>query len=401
MKICIVTHEFSPQTGQGKVNYEIAQYLLDRGHEVFMIASDVASNLASYPNAHVFLVKIPAWVKSALFRAQFFAVRSATILKDNHHKFDIIHANGSITYYPSDVNACHFVHSSWQISRYHPIRNKIGLNSLYQSFYTILNAKWEQSSYQKTDRVIAVSEFVKQSLVRDAHVPSDTIDVVWNGVDIEEFRPQRPDEENHLRKSLGLPTAACISFFTGDLKTNRKNLDLVLQALVQLPKYHHLVVAGGVEGSIYPEMARELGIADRVHFLGYRSDVSSLLRYADVFTFPSHYDPCPLVLLEALACGVPVITARSVGNSASLEHGKNGYVLESSYDLDIFVKILRQLGESTELRRRVGQAGRRTAEELSWQKMAAHYETIYAMELNRRDRDKVYPSNYAMARRLE
>jgi glycosyltransferase involved in cell wall biosynthesis len=204
-----------------------------------------------------------------------------------------------------------------------------------------------------------------------------------------------------LRKSLGLPTAACISFFTGDLKTNRKNLDLVLQALVQLPKYHHLVVAGGVEGSIYPAMARELEIDDRVHFLGYRSDVSSLLRYADVFAFPSHYDPCPLVLLEALACGVPVITARSVGNSASLEHGKNGYVLESSYDLDAFVRILGQLGESTELRRRVGQAGRRTAEELSWQKMAAHYETIYAMELNRRNKAKVYPDNYIMARSIE
>jgi glycosyltransferase involved in cell wall biosynthesis len=401
MNICIVTHDFSPQTGQGKVNYEIAHYLLDRDHEVFMIASDVAPNLASHPNAHVFLVQIPAWVKSALFRSQFFAVQSATIIKDNRHRFDIIHANGSITYHPSDVNACHFVHSSWQISRYHPIRNKVGLNSIYQSIYTMLNARWEQNSYQKTDRVIAVSESVKQCLIRDAHVVPEAIDVVWNGVDIEEFRPQRPGEENLLRKSLGLSETDCISFFTGDLKTNRKNLDLVLQALVQLPAYHHLVVAGGVEGSVYPAMARELGVADRVHFLGYRSDVSSLLRYADVFAFPSHYDPCPLVLLEALACGVPVITARSVGNSASLEHGKNGYVLESSYDLDTFVGILRQMGESVELRQRIGQAGRKTAEQLSWREMAANYETIYAAELNYRNKVKIRPDNYVLGRSIE
>jgi glycosyltransferase involved in cell wall biosynthesis len=160
-------------------------------------------------------------------------------------------------------------------------------------------------------------------------------------------------------------------------------------------------VAGGVEGSIYPTMAKELGIADRVHFLGYRSDVSSLLRYADVFAFPSHYDPCPLVLLEALACGVPVITARSVGNSASLENGENGYVLESSYDLNTFVRILRQLGESMELRHRVGQAGRRTAEQLSWKKMAANYETIYAAKLNRQNRVKAYSNNYAIPQRQE
>jgi glycosyltransferase involved in cell wall biosynthesis len=401
MKICIVTHEFSPQTGQGKVNYEIAQYLLDRGHEVFMIASEVASNLASYPNAHVFLVKIPAWVKSALFRAQFFAVRSATILKDNHHKFDIIHANGSITYYPSDVNACHFVHSSWQISRYHPIRNKIGLNSIYQSVYTMLNAKWEQQSYQKTDRVIAVSESVKQCLIRDAHVPSESIDVVWNGVDIEEFRPRHQDEPNHLKVSLDLPDTTCVSFFAGDIKTNRKNLDLVLQALLHLPNFHHLAVAGSTAGSPYPRMVEELGLGDRVHFLGYRSDISTLLRYADIFTFPSHYDPFALVVLEAMASGVPAVTARSVGISPLLVDGEDGYVLEGNYDVAPLVQILQQLGDSVELRRRVGQAGRKTAEQLSWQKMAAQYEQIYALELNRRNKVKVYPDNYVMARSIE
>jgi glycosyltransferase involved in cell wall biosynthesis len=401
MRICIVTHEFSSSTGQGRVNYEIAQYLLDRGHEVFMIASDVASNLASYPNAHVFLVKTPAWVKSALFRSQFFAMRSATILKDNHHKFDIIHANGSITYHPSDVNACHFVHSSWLISRYHPIRRKINASSLYQALYTFWGAKWEQSSYYQTNRVIAVSESVKKSLIDDAHVSPESIDVIWNGVDLEEFRPKHKDEENYLRQTLGLSQDVCLSFFAGDIKTNRKNLDLVLQAMVRLPKSHHLVIAGSIEGSQYPMMARALGLADRVHFLGYRSDIAHLLRCADIFTFPSHYDPFALVVLEAMASGIPVITGRSVGISPLLFHGEDGYVLDSNYDVAALANLLQRLGNSVELRQRIGQAARRTAEKLSWRQMAVYYENVYTAELASQNKVGNRPDNYALPRKAK
>jgi glycosyltransferase involved in cell wall biosynthesis len=377
MNICIVTHEFTTHTGQGRVNYEIARYLLDQGHRVFMVASEVAPELSCHPNAYVLLVKIPKWVQTAILRHQIFAVRSAALLRQHRIKFDVIHANGGITYHSSDVNACHFVHSSWINSRFHPIREKKGIEGLYQWLYTALNGKWEQRADRATKRVIAVSDFVKHSLIEDAHVPAETIEVIWNGVDIEEFRPRVRGEENLLRSSLGLPVSACISFFTGDIKSNRKNLDLVLHAMKRLPSQHHLVVAGSTVGSPYPAMARRMGLEDRVHFLGHRSDVSVLLRCADVFTFPSHYDPCPLVVLEALASGIPVITTRSVGNSALIESGKNGYILSGNYDLDGLVESLLDFGESEELRSQIGQEGRKTAEERSWQKMARNYEAIY------------------------
>ncbi len=377
MNICIVTHEFATYSGQGRVNYEIAKYLLDQGHRVFMVASDVAPDLSCHPNAHVLLVKIPMWVKTAVLRNQVFALRSAALLRQHRTKFDIIHANGGITYHSSDVNACHFVHSSWINSRFHPAREKKGIEGIYQWIYTTLNAKWEQRANRATRRVIAVSDFVKHSLIEDADVPAETIEVVWNGVDIEEFRPIAKGEENFLRSFLGLPSTVCISFFTGDIKSNRKNLDLVLQAMVKLPSKHHLVVAGSTLGSPYPEMAKALGLGERVHFLGHRSDVSTMLRCADIFTFPSHYDPCPLVILEALASGVPVVTASSVGNSALIEQGKNGYILNSNYDLDGLVTVLGELGDSLDLRQRVGWAGREMAEEMSWRKMAAHYEATY------------------------
>jgi glycosyltransferase involved in cell wall biosynthesis len=384
MKICIVTHEFATYTGQGRVNYEIAHYLASQGHELYLLASEVAPDFQRYPNVHPLLVNIPGWVKTAFLRNQVFALKSRSMLRQ--HQFDIIHANGSITYHRSDVNACHFVHSSWLKSDYHPRRSGLSLGNIYQWLYSKLSAQWEQRAYRQTNRVIAVSDFVKASLEQDAHVPAGTIDVVWNGVDIEEFRPIRSDEENMLRTTLGLAPTDCIAFFTGDIKSNRKNLDLVLQALVELPQNYCLVVVGTIVGSPYPAMVKALGLNDRVHFLGHRQDVSTLLRCADIFTFPSHYDPCPLVILEALASGIPVITARSVGNSALLQHGENGYILDHDCDRDGLAKIFQALGESSELRSRIGSMGRRTAEARSWQNMARQYEKIY-VDLYKQQRD--------------
>jgi glycosyltransferase involved in cell wall biosynthesis len=375
MKICIVTHEFTPYTGQGRVNYEIAHYLAGQGHELYLLASEVAPNFQRYSNVHPLLVDIPEWVKTALLRNQVFALKSRSMLQQ--HQFDIIHANGSITYYRSNVNACHFVHSSWLKSDYHPCRSTLSISNIYQWFYSQLNVQWEQRAYRQANRVVAVSDFVKQSLIQDALVPAETIDVVWNGVDITEFRPIRATEENMLRISLRLNPTACIAFFTGDIKSNRKNLDLVLQALIELPENYCLVVAGAIEGSPYPAMVQALGLNHRVHFLGHRQDVSTLLRCADIFIFPSHYDPFALVVLEALASGIPIITVPTLGIAPMIQHGENGYLLANDYDRDGLVKILQELGKSPELRSRIGSMGRQTAEARSWQNMARQYEAIY------------------------
>jgi glycosyltransferase involved in cell wall biosynthesis len=393
MRICIVTHEFATHTGQGRVNYEVAHYLANQGHELYLVASEVDSDFQAYSNVHILLISIPTWIKTALLQHQLFALKSRSLLKKYQHQFDIIQVNGGITYYTADVNVCHFVHSSWIKSDYHPSRYCSSINAIYQWLYTKLNAHWEQRAYRHSKRVIAVSDFVKRSLVQDANVPFEMIDVVWNGVDIKEFRPIYETENNQLRTSLGLPPEAIISFFTGDIKSNRKNLDLVLQALSKLPEKHHLVIAGATTSSSYPAIAEDLGLGARVHFLGHRRDVHSLLRCADVFTFPSHYDPSPLVILEALASGIPVITTHSVGNSALLKHRENGYILNNTYDLDGLVDILQELGESPDLRSRIGSKGRQTAETLSWQNVAKQYEAIYTAELSRRDKFEVHPDN--------
>src|SRR5260370_25449043 len=108
-----------------------------------------------------------------------------------------------------------------------------------------------------------------------------------------------------------------MAIFAGDLKTSRKNLDTVLNAIRMLPSVH-LAVAGGVDGSPYLALAERLGVPDRVHFLGRVSAMPLLMKSADCFIFPSRYDPLGLVILEAMATGLPVITSASAGGARLL-----------------------------------------------------------------------------------
>lgn len=398
MKVWIVTHVFSLNDGQGHVNYEIAQYLADQGHQVCLVATEAADELVNHPNIQFFQVVVPAWLKVDLLRNQFFALKVSKLLRQQVQPLDIVHLNGSIAYYPADVNASHFVHSSWLKSDYHPFRLRPWrLRSLYQLLYNGLNAVWEKRAYRVARHTVAVSEFVQSSLIKDCGTNPDQIHVIWNGVDNEVFRPLQPEEPNQLRCELDLASDSFISIFIGDLKTNRKNLDLVLHALTQLPDSIHLAVVGKADGSIYPAMAASLGIENRVHFLGYRRDIPKLFRGADAFAFPSNYDPASLVVLEAMASGLPLITTCSVGNSALVEHDRTGFVLEHNDDLVGLVKTLGELATDAQLAHTVGTASRLSAEAYGWKIMAKQYLVLYQKILREKKSGKVHQADLVSA----
>jgi glycosyltransferase involved in cell wall biosynthesis len=201
--------------------------------------------------------------------------------------------------------------------------------------------------------------------------------VIRPGVDAAEFRPLQPQEPNALRAELGVPDETRLILFAGEINTPRKNLDLLLEALARLDNGHHLVVVGPGKGSLYPALACRLGVERRVHFLGERPDVAALMRGADVFGFASHYDTYGLVVLEALASGIPVVTAPSVGASEVIRDGQNGFVLHSSDDLAGMAHLLQHLAADPERAARIARAGRETAMAQSWTAMTAYYERLY------------------------
>lgn len=364
MTIALVTHVVESGDGQGRVNLEIARAALENGHHVVLVASRVSDALRSRDTVRWVPVPVDG-IPTELLRNQVFAWRSARWLSQNHNAFDVLLANGAITWTAADVNAAHFVHSAWLRSPAHAIRTTRGPYAWYQGLYTAVNALWERWAFRQATTVVAVSRQVKQDL-QSLGIPSPTIQVIPNGVDPTEFCPG-----SSARSTLDLPTGVPMGAIVGDLQTSRKNVDTVLHAMQRVPAVH-LAVAGRTTGSPYPDLARSLGINDRVHFLGYCTDVPALLRSVDVCLCPSRYEPFSLVLLEALASGCPVITARTVGAAALLTEDA-GWVLDDPDDVEGLTQALKTVVTSPSLLRSMGRTARRIGAAHSFDRMAHAY----------------------------
>lgn len=375
MRAAIVTHVVGRGDGQGRVNDEVAQALLRRGHRVDLLATHVDADLAERDGVTWHRVP-PSRLPTALLRNQAFAWRTAARLRRHRPGLDAVLLNGAITWAPGDLNAAHMVHSAWLRSPAHTARVRRGPYAWYQWLYTAWNARWERRAFAEAGLVVAVSEAVRDQVLAlglEAH----RVRVIPNGVDLQEFRPGPAD-----RHDLPVPEGAVTALFAGDLQTSRKNLDTVLHALVDVPGLH-LLVAGATDGSPYPALAGRLGLDGRVHFLGYRRDVPRLMRAADLFVLPTRYEPFGLVLVEALATGLPVVTARTAG-AAPIVEAAGGTVLDDPDDVAALARALQTLAADAELRARLGTRARAAAEAHGFGRMAEQYADLIEAAAARR-----------------
>ena len=368
LRLAIISHRFQKNDGQGRVNYEVARAALDHGVKLTLVAESCAEELAAHPNIRVVRVGV-ASAPTQLARNLVFAFRSARWLRAHRQEFDLVQANGFVTWEPCDIVAAHFVHSSWIKSSHYPFKRSIKPYDIYQLSYTWLNAKWERQAFCSARRVIAVSELVADE-VTALGVPRERVEVIYNGVDTDEFHPG-PAE----RASFKLPQGVRIALFVGDIRTPRKNLGTLLEAIAQTPGLH-LAVAGNAAGSPAPEQARRLGIADRVHFLGMIKRTPALMRSVDLFCFPSLYEPFGLVAVEAMASGLPVVISCNVGSVKSF--GQNFAIIEDPKNPAQIASILKELLAAPERLALVATAVREQSLALSWSETVAAYLRTYS-----------------------
>jgi glycosyltransferase involved in cell wall biosynthesis len=369
MRLALVTQKVARGDGQGRVNYEIVRHAAQAGWQVTLLTSEVEADLRDLPNVE--WVALPWSTRYTALAAEMrFAWLSGRWLRGRRRQFDALHVNGFNTLAAGDVNAVHFVHSAWLRSPVHTAKLRPGPYGAYQWVYSQANAGLEKAAFRRSRIIVAVSERVRQELI-EIGVPPERVRVVLNGVDLDEFRPGVED-----RAALGLPEGAPLGLFVGDIRTPRKNLDTVLRALALTPQVH-LAVVGRPEGSPFPALAAELGVAERVHFLGYRRDVARLMRAADCFVFPSRYEACSLVLLEALASGLPVITADTAGG-AEVVTPDCGIRLPDPNDSMALAAAMQTILGDQDGRAAQGRAARAVAEQHGWAQMAAEYLQVYA-----------------------
>ncbi|MBN3757134.1 glycosyltransferase family 4 protein [Paraburkholderia sp. Tr-20389] len=369
MRILIVTHVVAKNDGQGRVNYEIVRAALAAGHTVTLLASRAAQELLEHPGVR--FVRIEAGrLPTRLLQYQQFAWKSGMWIRAHRDEFDIVHVNGFIAWARADVNTVHFVHDGWYRCGFYPFRFFRNLYHAYQVSYTRLNAHLEKWAFQHTDVVVPVSEKVRGE-VRALGIDAARLQVIHNGVDIDEFAPGVAQRER-----FGLPQAPFLLLFAGDLRVARKNLDTALRALALTPPHVHLVVAGILRNSPYPALAASLGLAERVHFTDLVKDMPALMRSVDAFVFPSRYEAMSLVLLEALAAALPVVTVQTAGG-AEVIPPECGIVLDHPDDAHGLADAIGRLASDGERARKMGQAARELAATLGWQTMAQRYLSLY------------------------
>lgn len=368
MKLCIITRSVIKGDGQGRANYEIVLEALRRGHHVTLVSSNVDSELQQQEQVNWVYIPVKKW-PTQLLSSLIFSSQAKAWLQKHRSEVDLVQSYGAVTSAPTDVNTVQFVHNGWLRSPVHTSRLRRDLYGAYQWLYSVLNAYWEKQAFSHSKLIVAVSEKIKQDLI-SIGVSADRVRVILNGVDLQEFYPGDAD-----RQKLGLPEGVTLALFAGDILTSRKNLDTVLYALAKVPDLH-LAVAGSKEGSPYPQLAEKLSLTQRVHFLGFRRDISQIMRAVDLFVFPSRYEACTLVLLEAMATGLPVITAASAGG-AEIVTPECGVVLSDSEDTQALAQALTKLASDNELRCKMGQAARKIAEQHSWASKAQSYVDLF------------------------
>lgn len=196
------------------------------------------------------------------------------------------------------------------------------------------------------------------------------VDILYNGVDVEQFCPQPADPA--IRQQFGIPPSAPLVVSVGRL-VGWKGVQVVVEALVQAPGLHFLIIGQGAMQDSLKAQAQQLGIADRVHFAGavMHAELPRWLAAADIFVQPSIGEEAfGISVAEAMSCQLPVLASDQGGLREVLLHQETGYLLPAG-QVDVWAEHLRQLAENQAERQRLGQQGRqRVIDRFTWRSSA-------------------------------
>jgi glycosyltransferase involved in cell wall biosynthesis len=368
MRLAFVAHNFTRGNGQGRVQFEIARSALEQFCDVTLFADSVCPELLASGAHWVRVVRQP---KKANLAAEYVFARAADqALRRCNKDFDIVIGAGYTMSMPQDVSICHFVHRAWTKSAAYKSQTRRGPKRAYQSLYAWCNSRWEAACYSNARRIVAPSSGIRDELINTG-VDGGKIELIHHGVDLDEFKPGK-----EKRQELGLPLNVPLVLFVGDIRTSRKNLDSLLNAVAVVPDCD-LVVVGDLSRSPFPMMTRDLGIDTRVHFLGVRTDVPRIMRACDVFVLASRYEPFGMVILEALASGLPTVTTRAVG-ACDLFSPDCGEVLDDPENIPALAAAIHRLIHDDAKRREASLAAREIAEQNSWAAMGDRYLELFS-----------------------
>jgi glycosyltransferase involved in cell wall biosynthesis len=230
--------------------------------------------------------------------------------------------------------------------------------------------------------------------------------VISGGVDLGTFRdePLTPQDDSSLRAGLGIPARAQVILHTGRLDTG-KNVPAIIRAAAQAIKVRRkestflLVVGDGRERQQLIQLAGSLGISENFCFPGFISDpvqLSSIYRLADLFVMASEIETQGLVLLEAAACGLPIVAVRATATDEIVSDGVNGFLVTPG-DTSQMAQRMIDILDGPELSARMSAASLRAAQAHDFNRTVDAYEDCYlaavrALALGSREKGDAKPA---------
>ena len=192
--------------------------------------------------------------------------------------------------------------------------------------------------------VITNSAMVKQDVIEQYNFPEQNIHVIYNGVDLERFTPDNKNRYREAtRRELGLSADDFVLLFLGT-NYGRKGLDRLILALPEIvkiyPEVKVLVVGYGHRIEEFRSMATKHNVEQHLVFVGGRRDIEAMYTASDLFVLPTRFDPFANTSIEALACGLPIITTKENGAHEVVENRKDGSVLVDSDSVDNMIEEL-------------------------------------------------------------
>ncbi|KKM64645.1 hypothetical protein LCGC14_1499310 [marine sediment metagenome] len=332
MRIALNIYKFLPSKGGGEGYLaSLANQLIERGHEVHIFANEWENhNLIHFHTIPV--IRYPKFLKEVSF-----VINSRRKLAEND--FDIVQVVGRALGMNVFNPHCG-VERAWIKQDFLSISNPVNrvlkhitrFFSLRQRFILWLDKK--QYTDKNVSRIIAISEMIKNDIIKYHHVNPQKIKVIYNGVDLQRFNPAITKKfRGIVRKKLFISEEFVILYVSNNFRL--KGLTILVKALGELKKSHKefkaLIIGRGRDAS-YRKLAKRLNCLENLIFLGHVNGIEKYYAASDLYVHPTFYDSCSLVVTEALASGLPVITTRYDGASGVIDDGIDGFVLQDPLD---------------------------------------------------------------------
>jgi UDP-glucose:(heptosyl)LPS alpha-1,3-glucosyltransferase len=382
MKIALIREKYTDFGGAERYVASLAENLALRGHEIEIFARTWKTRKnngnSGAPNFRPVLRRVPVSKGPSFLQILSFALNVRKMLQRD--RYDIIHSFER-TLYQDIYRAGDGCHKEWLIQRrkIDPPGKDI-LHRFNPLHRTLLWIEKQIFSEKGCRAVMTNSQRGKKEIIDLYGVPEEKIFVIYTPVDSRRFYCDRKQERRgKLLQQFGLKPETSLLLFVGS-GFKRKGLTAALKALALLPSPVHLIVVGKDRLAPYKRLARNLGIEKSVSFTGPISDVVPYYQGADLFVFPTIYEPFSNVCIEAMAAGLPVVTSRINGAAEVLVEGENGYVINDPLDpAEIAAKIRLGLDISGD---RVADANHSILGRLTWENHIDHVLALYETVLN-------------------